>query len=125
MKECADKVIQETLDAVFRVHKALGPGLLESVYEKALLFELGEAGLGAQTQVPINVLYRGYDLGMGFLADVVVEDSLLLELKCVDVLNDVHVAQTITYLKLLGFKRGFLINFNTRMVRDGIRRISV
>ena len=125
MKDCADKVIQETLDAVFRVHKALGPGLLESVYEKALLFELSEAGLCAQTQVPINVSYRGYDLGMGFRADVVVEDSLLLELKCVDVLNDVHVAQTITYLKLLGFKRGFLINFNTRMVRDGIRRISV
>ena len=125
MKECADKVIQETLAAVFRVHKALGPGLLESVYEKALLFELDEVGLEVRAQMPIKVSYRGCDLGLGFRADLVIADSLLLEPKCVEALNDLHVAQVITYLKLLGFKRGFLINFNTRMVRDGIRRISI
>ncbi len=124
-RDCSEDLIERVLTAATVVHRELGPGLLESVYEKALLVELMEVGVGARHQVEIPVVYRGRDLGVGFRADLIVEDCLLLELKCVDVFTPVHTAQVITYLKLLRFKRGFLLNFNVRLLKQGIKRISI
>jgi len=122
---CSDEVIEAVLTAATVVHRELGPGLMESVYERALMIELGIAGLHAQNQVEIPVCYRGQDLGIGFRADIIVEGALLLELKAVDKLAPVHLSQVITYLKLLGFRRGFLLNFNRPLMRDGIQRVSI
>ena len=124
-KECDERIIDAVLTAATRVHTELGPGLLESVYEQALALELEAAGLEAKTQVAVPVSYRGRDLGLGFRADLVVEEQLLVELKCVERVNPVHLAQVLTYLKLLGLKRGFIINFNTQLLKHGIRRISL
>lgn len=104
--DCDEALIQRVLDAAFAVHKQLGPGLLESVYELAMMVELAEAGVAAQKEVEVPVYYRGQCLGTGFRADIIVENCLLLELKAVDELNAVHQAQIMTYLKLLKFKRG-------------------
>jgi len=124
-KECDERIIDAVLTAATRVHTELGPGLLESVYEQALALEPEAAGLEAKTQVAVPVSYRGRDLGLGFRADLVVEEQLLVELKCVERVNPVHLAQVLTYLKLLGLKRGFIINFNTQLLKHGIRRISL
>ena len=120
-----NKVIQSVLDAAFRVHRELGPGLLEGVYEAALFFELKEAGLSVQQQVPVSIKYKGIDLGPGFRADLIVENRLLLELKAVDELCEQHVSQVLTYLKLLNLKRGYLLNFDKKLMKDGIKRISL
>lgn len=123
--ECEEWIINRVIGAAIRVHAELGPGLLESVYEHALLIELELARLYARNQVPIPVAYRGRDLGVGFRADIIVSNSLLVELKAVDDLAPIHLAQVITYLKLLSFKRGLLINFNRPLLKGGIRRIAI
>src|SRR5919199_4261641 len=104
--QCDDALIDRVLTAATLVHRELGPGLLESIYELALMMELGQAGIYARKQVGVPIIYRGHDLGIGFRADIIVCNSLLLELKAVDELNDIHLAQIMTYLKLLRFKRG-------------------
>ena len=123
--DCSEELIQQVLDAAFAVHKQLGPGLLESVYELALMVELGEAGIAAQKEVEVPVYYHGQCLGTGFRADIIVENCLLLELQAVEELNAVHQAQIITYLKLLKFKRGYLLNFNRTLLKEGIKRVSI
>lgn len=125
LKDCDDELIADVLDAAFRVHRELGPGLLESVYELALVIELAEAGITAQRQAEIPVYYHGQSLGIGFRADIIVEDCLLLELKTVDEITPLHQAQIMTYLRLLSFKRGFLLNFNRRYLKEGIKRVSI
>ena len=122
---CNELLINKTLDCAFKVHRELGAGLLESVYEKALLFELHEIGLNANSQVDIPVIYRGNNLGVGFRADIIVNDSFLIELKCVDNINNVHLSQAITYLKLLKYKRGLILNFNVILLKNGIKRVSI
>jgi GxxExxY protein len=122
---CDESLIERTLGCALKVHRQLGPGLLESVYERALMLELASAWIRAKQQVSIRVVYRGEDLGLGFKADVLVEDSLLLELKAVDRLTDVHLAQILRYLKLTNLKRGFLINFNEKLLNRGIKRVSI
>src|SRR5438270_10613383 len=114
LKDCDEHLIDAVLTAATKVHTALGPGLMESVYEMALMMELAEARIPAQRQVDIPVFYHGRDLGLGFRADIIVADCLLLELKSVDVFTPLHIAQVINYLKLLRFKRGYLLNFNKR-----------
>lgn len=99
--------------------------MVESVYERALAYELSDRGIDIQCQVPIVAQYRGRELGIGFRADMIVEQCLLLELKCIECFNEVHIAQMITYLRLLGFKRGYLLNFNTRLLKHGIKRVSI
>lgn len=91
----------------------------------ALVIELSEAGFQVQRQVEIPVVYHGKELGIGFRADVIVADSLLLEIKAVEEFNSVHMAQLMTYLKLLNLKRGFLLNFNCRLMKQGIKRVSI
>ena len=104
---------------------ALGPGLLESVYEAALMMELALMGIAAERQVEVPVFYRGRNLGLGFRADIIVEKCLLLELKAVERITDVHLAQTMNYQKLLRLKRGFILNFNQKLMKEGIRRVSI
>jgi len=123
--ECSEDLIDRVLTAAMNVHKALGPGLLESVYEAALMLELVTLGVGAERQVEIHVFYRGQNLGLGFRADMIVEKCLLLELKAVERITDIHLAQTINYLKLLRFKRGYILNFNHKLMKEGIKRVSI
>ena len=110
--------------AVFEVYNILGPGLLESTYEAALAYEFDKLGLKYQTQVPINVLYKGKNLGLGYRMDMLIEDILVLELKSVDILNDIHKKQLHTYLKLSNKPLGLLINFNTTNLDANIIRIA-
>lgn len=104
--------------AIYTVHKTLGPGLLESVYEAAMMYELKELGLIVQSQVGIPVHYNGVLLEIGFRADIIVENTVILELKSIEVLHDVHKKQLLTYLKLSEKKIGFLINFNVISLID-------
>ncbi|MFA7290778.1 MAG: GxxExxY protein [Rhodocyclaceae bacterium] len=123
--DCPDSVVRKVLDAAIEVHRNLGPGLLESVYELALFYELSDKGIAVERQFAVPVFYRGRNLGAGFRADMLVEGKLLLELKSVDLLSPLHVAQTITYLRLLRLKRGLLLNSNARLLKDGIKRVSI
>jgi len=125
LKDCDEGLIDRVLTAATNVHEQLGPGLLESVYEQALLVELTDCGIEARRQTEIPVQYRGRNLGVGFRADIIVEDSLLLEIKSVNQFSPVHLAQVITYLKLLGYKRSYLLNFNKRWMKEGIKRVSI
>lgn len=109
--------------AIFEVYKILGPGLLESTYEAALGYEFDTLGLEYKTQVPINVLYKGKDLGLGYRMDMLIEDMLVLELKSVEILTETHKKQLHTYLKLANKPLGLLINFNTINLNNNIIRI--
>lgn len=108
--------------ACFKVYNELGPGLLESAYEAALALELGSLGLSVETQVPINVLYRGLELGTSYRIDILVEGKVLIELKSVEKLSDLHHKQLLTYLKLANITLGYLVNFNTDSMKDSIIR---
>ncbi len=125
LRDCEERLIDLVLTCVTNVHRTLGPGLFESVYELATMIELEQAQIPAKRQVEIPVFYRGRDLGIGFRADIIVADCLLLELKTVDEFAPIHLGQMITYLKLLRIKRGFLINFNKTLLKDGIKRVSI
>jgi GxxExxY protein len=111
------------LDAAFHVHSVLGPGLLESVYEAAMLVELKKRGLQIERQVPIAVSYEGEQLEVGFRADLIVEQKVLIELKSVEAVTPVFKKITTNYLKLIPLKLGFLINFNEAHLKNGITRI--
>ncbi len=123
-KDCEAKTIDRVLERAILVHRELGPGLLESVYEAALSYELAAAGLEIQTQVPIPVVYRGLNLGTGFRADIIVARIVILEIKSIRVFDASHVTQLLTYLRLTGIRTGLLLNFNARLMKDGIRRVS-
>jgi len=111
------------VNCALSVHKALGPGLLESTYEACLLFELREAGLRVEAQKALPVVYKDVKLECGYRIDLLVENKVVIEIKSVDALNDVHLAQVLTYLKLSGNKLGFLINFNVKLLKEGIKRV--
>lgn len=113
------------IGAAISVHRELGPGLLESVYEKCLAYELIERELHVIAQSEIPVSYRGLTFDCGFRADLIVNNRVLIELKAVDQLNPVHAAQVLTYLKLASIKTGLLINFNVPLLKNGIRRLSL
>ncbi len=105
------------------VHKALGPGLLESVYETCLEFELKKAGLKVERQKPLPIIYKDITLDASYRIDLVVEDRLLLELKSVQEILPIHISQTLTYLKLSGIRLGLLMNFNVQFLHTGIKRL--
>lgn len=105
------------------MHRHLGPGLLESAYEECLFWELGQAGLKTQRQVPLPVVYKEVQLDLGYRLDLVVEDELIVELKTVEKLLPIHEAQLLTYLKLSGMKTGLLLNFHSAVLRDGMKRM--
>lgn len=111
------------LDAAFAVHKELGPGLLESAYEACLSHESIERGLLIETQVALPVVYKQVKLDCGYRIDIRAERKVIVEIKSVEALNDVHMAQVLTYMKLSGCKLGYLINFNVTYLKNGIKRI--
>ena len=125
MLDCSDAMMTSALDAAFDVHRELGPGLLESLYEAAMEIALVDRGLSVARQVAIAATFRGHDLGVGFRADMIVGNCLLLELKSIDSLLPIHTAQVMTYLKLMNLKRGYLLNFNVKLLKDGIKRVSL
>jgi GxxExxY protein len=110
------------IDAAMQVHRELGPGLLESVYEVCLIEELRNRGLEVQSQVRLPIIYRGKELNKEFVIDLLVENKIVIELKAVEELMPVHEVQLVTYLKLSGMKLGYLINFNVSLLKFGIRR---
>lgn len=111
------------LNAALDVHKQLGPGLLESTYESCLLFELQERGLRVESQAALPVVYKEVRMDCGYRIDLFLERKVIVEIKAVDALHDVHFAQVLTYLKLSGSKLGYLINFNVKLLNDGIKRV--
>ena len=120
-----ERVGKAVLDASFKVHTALGPGLLESVYETCTAFETRESGLQVVTQVALPVTYRDIKMDAGLRLDMLIEDCVIVDFKSVETMNPVYDAQLITYLKLTGIRLGFLINFNVVHLKDGIKRIVV
>jgi GxxExxY protein len=120
-----DRIAKLVVDAAFRIHKSLGPGLLESVYEVCLAHEIGKSNLTVERQVTLPVIYDNIRMDAGLRIDLLVEDSLIVELKAVEEILPVHEAQVLTYLKLTGHRLGLLINFNVPLIRDGIKRIAL
>ena len=118
-----EKVGTEVVDAAFKVHVALGPGLLESAYERCLSFELERRGHAVQRQLELPLHYDGLILDAGYRLDLLVDDVVVVELKAVDVLLPIHQSQVLTYLKLSGRRLGFLMNFNVRLLKEGLRRV--
>ena len=114
---------KEVVDSAIAVHRALGPGLLETVYEVVLLHELRERGLKAKRQIPIAIKYRGISFDEGFRADIIVENKVILELKAIEKISNVHKKQVLTYLKLTGMRLGYLLNFGEAIMKNGITRI--
>jgi len=117
-----EELSNQVIGCAINVHRELGPGLLESAYEACLAYELDVARLDYVRQVEISVGYRGQDIGVGYRADIIVEGRLLLELKSVERLERIHEAQMLTYLKLAGLDTGLLINFNSELLRKGLKR---
>lgn len=108
----------------YQVHTSLGPGLLESAYKECLYYDLLESGITVRKEVPMPLVYKEVKLDCGYRIDLLVEDKLVVEVKSVEALNDIHLAQTLTYMRLGRFKLGMLMNFNVKSLRDGIRRIA-
>ena len=121
--QALDLVARQVVDGAFAVHKALGPGLLESVYEKCLTRELETRGLAVDRQVIVPIRYRDLLIEAGLRMDMVVRRSVIVEVKSMDLLLPIHQAQLFTYLKLSGLQIGLLINFNVAFMKDGIRRV--
>ncbi|RYE29056.1 MAG: GxxExxY protein [Sphingobacteriales bacterium] len=122
-REEYNRVATQVVDSCFHVHNELGPGLLESAYQFALLKEFELRKIEAKNQVPVKLFYKGHDTGKHYNIDVLVENEIIIELKCIEWLLPVHTAQLISYLKLSKKKLGFLVNFHVPVIKDGIKRI--
>ena len=118
-----NEISKQVVDAAYTIHVALGPGLLESVYETVMCHELRKRGLKVERQVAVPVVYDGLQFEEGFRADIVVEGKVILELKSVEHVLPVHSKQTLTYIRLMDKRLGFLINFGAARIKDGIWRI--
>jgi GxxExxY protein len=121
--EKEELVAEKIVDAAYKVHKALGPGLMEKVYETCFCHELTKSGISFQKQVEIPIRYDGIELNERLRVDVLAENLVICELKAVDEMNPVYTAQVLSYLKLAGKRLGFLINFNVPVIKNGIKRI--
>lgn len=118
-----NQLANRIIGCALQVHKALGPGLLESVYQECLYFKLKEENLVVVKEKPMPLIFEEVQLDCGYRIDLLVNEKVLIELKSVEALNDVHLAQTLTYMKLGGYKLGLLINFNTNLLKNGIKRV--
>jgi len=118
-----NEIAKVIVNCTYRVHTALGPGLLESSYEECLFYELQKVGLNVEKQKPLPLIYEEVKLEIGYRVDLMVNKKVIVEIKSVDALNEIHMAQTLTYLKLSGCKLGLLINFNVALIKNGIRRV--
>jgi GxxExxY protein len=117
--ELSNKIIGLAIE----VHTTLGPGLLESAYKECLFYKIGRSGIQVEKEKPMPLVFEEVRLDCGYRIDLVTENKLVIEIKSVDALNDIHLAQTLTYLKLGNYKLGLLINFNVVKLKDGIKRI--
>lgn len=118
-----NQITHEILDSAYKIHSKLGPGLLESAYQVCLVYELRKKGLKVEVGKPLPLIYEEVKLECGYRIDLLVEDQVVVELKTVEAFTDVHTAQVLTYLKLSGNKVGLLINFYTKSLKDGIKRL--
>lgn len=118
-----NEIAAAVIDAALKIHKTLGPGLLESVYEAVLDFELQRRGLKVARQVGLPVQYEGVKLELGFRIDLIIDDKLIIEVKSVEALAPVHKKQLLTYLRLTDLRLGLLINFNVELIKHGIQRV--
>ncbi len=118
-----DEISKIVFEAALKVHKTLGPGLLESAYEECLFYELKKYDLFVEKQKPLPLIYEEVKLDIGYRIDIIIENKFIVEIKSVEALNDVHLAQLLTYLKLSDCKLGLLINFNVKLLKEGVRRV--
>ena len=118
-----DRLSKEVIGAAIEVHRVLGPGLLESAYEECLAWELGLRKIQLRRQMPIPVVYKDLRIEEGYRVDMIVNEGVIVELKCVDALEPIHTAQLLTYLKMTGLKLGLLLNFRADVMRHGIKRV--
>lgn len=128
MQRAQEKIVENEISQLIigcaiKVHTALGPGLLESAYEECLYYELVKEGLKVEKQKALPLIYEEIKLEVGYRLDLIVEDKVIVEIKACEGINDVHLAQVLTYLKLSDVKLGLLINFNVNRVKDGIKRV--
>jgi|SRR5688572_2039730 GxxExxY protein len=118
-----EPIAREIVDSAIRVHTRLGPGMLEAAYQACMEYELGKRSLGVQKQVPMSLRYEELVLDVGYRLDLVVENAVVVELKSVQQLQPIHTAQLLSYLRAGDYRMGFLLNFNTVHMRDGIKRV--
>jgi GxxExxY protein len=116
-------IAKEIINRSIKVHRTLGPGLLESVYQKCLKYELEKAGINTRCEVLLPVKYDGIQIDAGFRSDMIVEDSIIIENKTVDIILPIHEAQLLTYLKITNIKLGFILNWNVKLMKNGIKRM--
>lgn len=119
----SEEILKQILDCSFKIHSALGPGLLESAYEECLYYELTKKGFSVGKQKALPLVYEDIKLDAGYRVDLIVENKVIVEIKSVESLCDVHMAQILTYLKLSGCRLGLLVNFNVYHLKDGIKRV--
>jgi GxxExxY protein len=118
-----NEITEIIIGCAIKVHTSIGPGLLESAYEACLFYELSKTGLLIERQKPLPLVYEEIKLDCGYRSDIVVENKVVVEVKAVDALSDLHMAQVVTYLKLANCKVGLLINFNVQQLRNGLKRV--
>jgi GxxExxY protein len=118
-----NEISNKIIGFAINVHQSLGPGLLESAYKECLYYRLKKEGYFVEKEKPMPLIYEEVNLECGYRIDLLVEKKVVIEIKSVEVLNDVHLAQTLTYMKLGGFKLGLLINFNVQLLKNGIKRV--
>jgi len=118
-----NEITHSILNAAYRVHSELGPGLLESAYENCLAYELRQDGLFVETQKPLPLIYKEVKMECGYRVDLFVESEIVVEIKATEGINDLHLAQTLTYLKLLNKEIGLILNFNVKSLKVGIKRV--
>ncbi|MEP2670046.1 MAG: GxxExxY protein [Cyclobacteriaceae bacterium] len=119
----SDSLTEKIIGCAMKVHTALGPGLLESVYHECLYYELRKGGFALEKEKPLPLIYQEVKLDCGYRLDLLVDGKIIIEVKAVDALADIHLAQVLTYLKLTGNRFGLLINFNVLRLKDGIKRV--
>ncbi len=118
-----EKSFRKILDCAFLIHSALGPGLLESAYNECLYYEINRIGLKVEKQKPLPLIYKEVKLEAGYRIDLIVEDSIIIEIKSIDALAGIHMAQILTYMRLSCCKLGLLVNFNVLHLKEGIKRV--
>ncbi len=118
-----NEISKVVFECALKVHKTLGPGLLESAYVECMFYELKKSDLRVEKQKALPLVYEEVKLDVGYRIDIIIEDKFIVEIKSVEALNDVHLAQLLTYLRLSDCKLGLLINFNVKLLKDGVRRV--
>lgn len=118
-----NEISKVVFECALKVHKTLGPGLLESAYEECMFYELKKSNLKVEKQKALPLVYEEVKLDVGYRIDIMIEDKFIVEIKSVEALNDVHLAQILTYLRLSDCKLGLLINFNVKLLKEGVRRV--